>query len=390
MYESLLKLYYKRFSNYEEIYQSRFNSEASIHLNISIHDNPAFIFICPEITDLLIEIYKINMEIQLRQMYLPKVLIQLYLVNALKDEILLTNEIEGIKSTKKEIEEAIVAQKTNKYVRFKGLVEKYFALIQNNNISLNTSTDIRELYNALVLNEIDNQNKPDGLLFRKESVQVVSATQKEKHRGVMPESKIIESMNDSLDFLKTSALNALIKTAIFHYLFGYIHPFYDGNGRTSRFISSYLIKKELNPLVALRLSYTIKNNIHKYYKAFEVCNDIRNKGDLTPFVLLFLKILKEASYGIYEKICELEERLEYYENKLLQLNLKTYQKECLFILIQNSLFEETFVSVYRLSQILGKGLTSTRKVIHELEEINLVLKQKKNRMYVYSANLDSF
>ena len=102
MYESLLKLYYKRFSNYEEIYQSRFNSEASIHLNISIHDNPAFIFICPEITDLLIEIYKINMEIRLRQMYLPKVSIQLYLVNALKDEILLTNEIEGIKSTKKE------------------------------------------------------------------------------------------------------------------------------------------------------------------------------------------------------------------------------------------------------------------------------------------------
>ncbi|WP_409373627.1 Fic family protein [Ureibacillus thermosphaericus] len=46
----------------------------------------------------------------------------------------------------------------------------------------------------------------------------------------------------------------IIKVAIGHYFFGYIHPFYDGNGRTSRFISSLYLSKTLGNILALSLS----------------------------------------------------------------------------------------------------------------------------------------
>ena len=61
--------------------------------------------------------------------------------------------------------------------------------------------------------------------------------------------------------LNNDDINFLIRIAVFHYAFGYIHPFYDGNGRTSRFISSYLLSQRLEDLVSFRLSYTIKLNI---------------------------------------------------------------------------------------------------------------------------------
>lgn len=33
----------------------------------------------------------------------------------------------------------------------------------------------------------------------------------------------------------------IIRTAILHFYTGYIHPFYDGNGRFDRFVSAYLL-----------------------------------------------------------------------------------------------------------------------------------------------------
>lgn len=108
------------------------------------------------------------------------------------------------------------------------------------------------------------------------------------YKGVQPESVIIKYITKSLEFLNRDDVNFLFRIAIFHYLFGYIHPFYDGNGRTSRFISSALLYENMRTdILAFRLSYTLKQNINEYYKVFKECNDPKNKGDLTPFVYMF-------------------------------------------------------------------------------------------------------
>ena len=392
-YELLSKIFYKKPTEYESIYDARFNSEASIKLPIKIHENVGFIFNTNEITKLLDKIYKTINKINLLRTHLPNIAIDSYIIKSLKDEIALTNEIEGVRSTRKEIEDAIDSIKNDKSARFKGLVDKYFKLISNEIIPLNNCEDIRTIYDALVLPEIEKENLPDGILFRKEPVQVVSATQKEKHRGIMPESKIIESLDLCLDFLKNDDIDSLIKISAFHYLFGYIHPFYDGNGRTSRFISSYLIKNELDVLLALKLSYTVKNNINKYYKAFDVCNDRKNKGDITFFVVTFLELLSQASDDLYTKIADLNDQLNYYNNIINMLVnekvLNDKQAKCIFILCQNRLFDDTYMNMNTLTELLEKSDTTTRKILKSLESKNLLVKSRNKNQYLYSANLDS-
>ena len=392
-YELLSKIFYKKPTEYESIYDARFNSEASIKLPIKIHENVGFIFNTNEITKLLVKIYKTINKINLLRTHLPNIAINSYIIKSLKDEIALTNEIEGVRSTRKEIEDAIDSIKNDKSARFKGLVDKYFKLISNEIIPLNNCEDIRTIYDALVLPEIEKENLPDGILFRKEPVQVVSATQKEKHRGIIPESKIIESLDLCLDFLKNNDIDSLIKISAFHYLFGYIHPFYDGNGRTSRFISSYLIKNELDVLLALKLSYTVKNNINKYYKAFDVCNDRKNKGDITFFVVTFLELLSQASDDLYTKIADLNDQLNYYNNIINTLVnekvLNDKQAKCIFILCQNRLFDYTYMNMNTLTELLEKSDTTTRKILKSLESKNLLVKSRNKNQYLYSANLDS-
>ena len=392
-YELLSKIFYKKPTEYESIYDARFNSEASIKLPIKIHENVGFIFNTNEITKLLVKIYKTINKINLLRTHLPNIAINSYIIKSLKDEIALTNEIEGVRSTRKEIEDAIDSIKNDKNARFKGLVDKYFKLISNEIIPLNNCEDIWTIYDALVLPEIEKENLPDGILFRKEPVQVVSATQKEKHRGIMPESKIIESLDLCLDFLKNDDIDSLIKISAFHYLFGYIHPFYDGNGRTSRFISSYLIKNELDILLALKLSYTVKNNINKYYKAFDVCNDRKNKGDITFFVVTFLELLSQASDDLYTKIADLNDQLNYYNNIINTLVnekvLNDKQAKCIFILCQNRLFDDTYMNMNTLTELLEKSDTTTRKILKSLESKNLLVKSRNKNQYLYSANLDS-
>ena len=376
-YELLSKLFYKEPADYERRYQQRFESEFSVKLPIYIHGEQAFFTTPIEIINKTEKIYKMNNKVNNLINNLPIIAINFLINKSLKDEITLTNEIEGVSSTRKEIEDAVLNQSNSKKARFKGLAAKYIKLIHNNEIPLNFCEDIRKIYDDIVLDEIESNNAPDGKIFRKDFVHVVSATQKEKHRGVMPEEKIIEYMNCCLDIVKDDKLNMLIKVAVFHYLFGYIHPFYDGNGRTSRFISSCLLKDELGILLSLRLSYVIKNNLKSYYNAFDICNDMKNKGEITSFILMFLTLLEEAT----------NDRLSFYREILENKMLKKNKKKLLFILCQNKLFGDTYTTINDLVEILEISGTLIREMLKELYEEGYVLKTKYGQKIGYTANL---
>lgn len=393
-YQSLAKLFYSDKDHYEEIYQERFDSKYATKINFEINGSQAFFVLEPSLHHKIISIYKADKRIKKLRDELPGVAISHFTIRSLIDEIVLTNDIEGVYSSRREINSILSELETkNRRKRFKGLVQKYLMLQKNETLSFQTCQDIRNLYNELVYAEVEEDNPdnlPDGEIFRKDSASVTTATQKEIHQGVNPESKIIECMNQALQVLNSNEIDEPIKVALFHYLFGYIHPFYDGNGRTSRFISSYLLSKEFEPTIAYRLSYTIKENIKEYYKAFKTCNERHNRGDLTPFVIMFTDIIEESMKQLEEALQKRYQKLIYYRERIQYLPMGLNEKYIDFYdyLLQASLFSESGISVEELKGLMRVSRPTVFNRLKDLSEYNLIDKKSLGNSSYYNLNLD--
>ena len=70
-----------------------------------------------------------------------------------------------------------------------------------------------------------------------------------------------------------------------HFLFEYAHPFYDGNGRTGRYLLAVYLSRPLSTLTALSVSRSSAESRGAYYRAFREVEDSLNHGELTPLVL---------------------------------------------------------------------------------------------------------
>lgn len=107
-----------------------------------------------------------------------------------------------------------------------------------------------------------------------------------------PNAAKISSMFDELiDFTNTNALqlNDIFLATVFHHRFVWIHPFFDGNGRTVRLAMNLLLmRKGFPPAVIL------KNDRSKYYDALNQAN----KGGYRKLCLLMIQSL-ERNLNIY-------------------------------------------------------------------------------------------
>lgn len=394
-YSELKKLYYGNDEIYAQEYLNRFNSPFAVKLNFFIGENQAFFLQDAEIMTLAYNIAKLDKEIAKLCNNLPGAALEQYSKKCLIDEIVLTNKIEGVHSSRKEIGEALDILETQsktkgKQQRFIGLVNKYLKLIENETIALNTCENIRDIYNELFLEEImyeDPSNIPDGVIFRKGPVSVHSETDKIIHNGLMPESRIIEAMDQALNFLNDKSVEELFRVCIFHYLIEYIHPFYDGNGRLGRFIFSYGISKSQTPLVSFRISETIKENINLYYKAFKTCNDQRNLGDLTPFLFMQLNMIFIAMDELKTSLMEKSSTWDKYENIIAKKCMDRDLRSLYSYLIQAALFSEKGISMQELQQCMKRSPYLIKNIMNQIPENRIIIKKKGNFKF-YSINLE--
>lgn len=392
-YKALSSIFYSNNNEYLRTYTDRYNSESTYRFNFKINQYDSFVVINHDILQRVETIMELDRELLTKINELPFIALKQYTKKCLIDEIRMTNEIEGVVSTRKEINDILNDKNnTNKKKRLFGLVKKY-ELLMEEDIELFKCEDIRNLYDELVLKEVieeDPQNKPDGVVFRKGKVYVQNPSGKIIHTGAYPEEELIASMNDGLSILNNEEYNFLIRIAVFHYIFGYMHPFYDGNGRTSRFISSYLLSKKLQFLVSYKLAYTIKENINSYYKSFRETNDEKNRGDLTIFVIKFFDILIKSLNDLCESLDDRRNKLNYFATISEKISGKDEKKaDLLFILVQNSLFGEEGLSVEELHEISDIGISKIRNLLKELEAENFLYTTKDGRRKLYDINLNT-
>lgn len=132
---------------------------------------------------------------------------------------------------------------------------------------------------------------------------------------------------------------------VIHFQFESIHPFYDGNGRTSRIITIlYLVQKQLLQLPILYLSRYINRNKEAYYKNLQ---GVRNNDDWESWILYMLRALEETALQTVQLIGGVKELMQTYKHRIRE-NYKFYSQDLL-----NNLFNHPYTKIEFLQNDLG-------------------------------------
>lgn len=396
---SLTKYFYQHTQEeYETEYIRRLEAPFTVHFNIPIHQYnrksayPAFLCYTGEILRLVEKFYKTYEQFLYTVNTVPPVVLYQFTRLSIVEEVKSTNDIEGVRSTKKEIRE-IIEKKGTHYHRLQSVVHQYLELLGEEEIKFDTCQDIRNFYDDFTHQEITQenpQNRLDGSLFRKEPVQIEAATGKTIHQGLYPESRIIEALDQALRILHSEEYPLLIRLALFHYFFVYIHPFYDGNGRTDRFITSYFLSRQFHRLLAVRLSIYIKRNQSRYYHMLEEADSEKNRGDMTPFVMGFLEILIGSTEDTIGVLSRKNEQMRKYESRIDAFQLQDkLLKEIYITLLQAALFYGEGISMADLMKVTGKNRGTIQKRIDEIPGNHLIV-TKVGKTNYYKLNLMLF
>lgn len=402
-YKPLKVVGYENYKEFNNEYNKRITSPASIITNLHIYpysqqkghkitekEFPLFCFMLPEIQKLTEDILTNSNKISGLLYSMPPIAQNNLVFSQLTNEIQSTNEIEGVRSTKKEISTAIHSN-TKEKVRFDGIVNMYKEIINGEKTKISDLSDFREIYDNLLSEEIDIKNELDGNLFRKEPVYIEDGN-KTIHQGDINEININNNLIRLIDFMNNSNISFLIKAIITHYFFGYIHPFYDGNGRMGRFLLSSYLARKIDLFTSISISESVANNKKKYGDAFSEVSHPKNNGDLTNFVIDIMEIIISGQENMIEEtkiqIKKLKNAEEYIDNN----DYSDREKQVLFLYVQNHLFEyfDRYISNKEIADILRGQLSRNLidKTTKKLEQKETLVKiNNKPIVYKFSDKL---
>jgi len=167
-------------------------------------------------------------------------------------------------------------------------------------------------------------------------------------------------INWAKEQIEIQELPAPIVAGLFHYQFATIHPYYDGNGRTARLLTTFILHKMgygMKGMYSLEEYYA--KNLQGYYRALSIGNpnyyDGREQADITPFLDYFLEGMAISFKSVRTKAQELqsEQPAETSSNSTIRQTetlrfLRPQQRQTL------SLFEKTKeVTVGEIASHLG-------------------------------------
>lgn len=321
---------------------------------------------------------------------LPQVAINSYLKKLLSNEIIFTNEIEGVETNPKEIG-TIIGNLKNRpgrvEKRLESTIRKYHDSITARMRQIDTLKDYRDIYDELLRGEIPPEKLPDGKRFRN-SFAFIGTGSHAVHIPPINEAEIETALEQLIIFMNNDDLVTLEKAIITHFMFENTHPFLDGNGRTGRYLLSSYLSSKLDPFTGLSVSTAIHNNLSAYYRLFQEADNIENRAELTFFLEGMLKIIEHGQLEVIQELESAKEQLHVTGEKLYSkfANLNNEMKDILYLLLQSYLFTESVtygIQDRDIVQVLKKGSkqtprSRTKRMINQLEADGLITSVSKN------------
>ncbi len=308
------------------------------------------------LTDVVIELEHLR-RLQLRGTTPPNIFYQLKDI-FLFIESLGSARIEGNRTTVSDYVEARLKEKTNREDRFREIenIEKALQFVEkqegNDNITHQFISDLHKY----VVKDLSKEGDSEPGKYRSTSIAIAGSIHKPP-----PPVFVRPMMDDLLDFINSKGESKydLIKTALAHHAFCWIHPFGNGNGRVVRLLTyrllikfGFKVKNDQGRL--LNPTAVFCNNRTKYYEMLAVAdkgdassledwcsyvlgglkNEIEKLNQLTDYDYLKSRILLPAI-----KICHERNALSHEEKTILEKILNSG-----FSVIQSKDFKSAFPS----------------------------------------------
>ena len=165
-------------------------------------------------------------------------------------------------------------------------------------------------------------------------------------------------MDNLIRWYETSSVHPLIKSAVFHYEFEFIHPFADGNGRMGRMWHTLLLGKWKKIFFWLPIEELIKEKQEEYYSTLAIAD---KQGNSTVFVEFMLEIIRESLM----ELRNLEDTTDQDSDQVIDQDSDQDKK-----------------SVEKLLHVLGDDVLSAKEI---MERLDLVHKPTFRKNYLNPA-----
>lgn len=297
-----------------------------------------------------------------------------YGFNAAEDEIVATSAIESIDFSRDSVRKILkgLAPTNEQESRILGIKHGLEFIADTNNKI--TEENLYKLYMMTVGDFLTDDDKLlEGNYYRHDTVYVVS--DRVEHFG-LDCKKVPGYMKSLINFINgDDNTNDLVKAAIIHFYIGFIHPYFDGNGRIARLLHLwFLVQKGYQSALFIPFSSQIEKSRKMYYEAYTLIEEnkkISGKTDVTPFVLYFINSI----YNKTDNICMGINSLDLYgqllkNGKITEKETKLWQ----FVLSYYGLGE---FSTKQLEKDFGDAAYATiRGFVLKFEESGLLKSQK--------------
>ena len=294
-----------------------------------------------------------------------------YGVKTAEDEIVATSAIENIDFGRDSVRNILkgYAPKNDQESRILG-IKKGLEFIANTSNKI-TEENLHKLYMMTVGDFLEGDDRlNDGEFYRHDTVSIVGS--QIEHMGVNYK-KIPGLMKVLIEFINTDdGINDLVKAAIVHFYFAYVHPYFDGNGRTARLMHLwFLIQKGYQSALFIPFSGLIEKSRKAYYDAFSAVEDnqiFSGVIDVTPFVLYFIE-------NVYNKMNNSTDTLSAYDEAVKSGEL-TKKEVALWQFVISCYGTEEF-STKQLEKDFGNAAYATiRSFVLKLEKLGLLTSVK--------------
>lgn len=291
-----------------------------------------------------------------------------------------STKIEGNRLTRKEVEDAILKQKAyENWQRDSAEVNAYYKAIDYIEKCLETHESFSEKLihrtHALVEGRKSGYRDGQNAIYDNTSGYIVY---------MPPEAKDVPIlMYELVDWVNTDTQTPrIIMAALVHYQFVTIHPYYDGNGRTARLLTSFLMHKfgyGLKGIYSLEEYYA--NDLFGYYEALATHEhhnyyEGRERADLTNWIDYFVRGVADVFEKIQKQVTA-HNNTKDYSAELRKLDV-TQRK----ILVLFTEFEE--ITSMQIAEYLRMSQQSARLLANRWIKsgfLNITNRSKKARKY---------